>query len=124
MNPVELQYHRINTTAFISMKPSIVTLIPQDKIRTPAGGYKFQDSAPRQPQVMRIIELGMNQTPPIIQLTDGTQREVDFWLLGEWDADIAVDDHWKNGDDREWLVGDIVRPNGYETRALVVERGK
>lgn len=124
MDPVELRYHRENTTAFIAVKASMITLIPQSKVPTPAGGYKNVDGVPRQPQTMRIIELGMNQTPPILRLTDGTERVLDFWLLGQWDAAIAVDDYWVAEDGRQWLVGDIIRPNGYETRALVVERGK
>ena len=124
MSSVELKINRDNTTAFIAVKPSSVVLIPQEKVEQPSGGYKLVDGEPRRQQTFRIIELGMHQTPPIITLTDGKQRAVDFWLLGEWDADMAVDDHWMAEDGREWLVGDIVRSNHYETRGLVVERGK
>jgi len=124
MDATELKYHRLNTTSFIEVKPVSIVLIPQAKVPQPSGGYKMVDQDPRAPQTMRIIELGMHQTPPIITLTDGKQRAVDFWLLGEHDADMAVDDHWMAEDGREWLVGDIVRSNQYETRGLVVERGK
>jgi len=129
MNPVELRYHRTNTTAFIAVKPSVITLTPRDRVRQPSGGFKYVDKAVRAAQVFRIIELGANQTPPIIQLTDGTQREAEFWLLGQWDALVDIDDYWTavdpgTGNERTWIVGDIVRPNGYETRALVVERGQ
>jgi hypothetical protein len=124
MDAVELDLHRKNTTAFIAVKPTTVALVPQDKVSQPSGGYKMVDQPARDPQTFRIIELGMNTTPPILVLTDGKQRKVEFWLLGEWDANMSVNDHWMAEDGREWVVGDIVRSNQYETRGLVVERGK
>lgn len=124
MNPVELSINRLNTQAFINAKPSSIALIPQDKEPTPAGGFKLVPKTARSAQTMRIIELGLNQSPPIIVLTDGKQREAAFWLLGLHDAAMAVNDYWVAADGREWLVGDIVRSNQYETRGLVTERGK
>lgn len=129
MDPTELELHRLNTEAFINVKPTAIALIPQTKVETASGGYKFQDGPTRDPQVFRIIELGANQAPPIVRLTDGTQREASFWLLGKFDAAVQIDDRWDAVDPatgrlRKWLVGDIVRPNGYEVRGLVVERGK
>jgi hypothetical protein len=124
MDAVELRINRENTTAFIAVKPSEIALVPQTKVDQPSGGWKLVDGEAKAPQTFRIIELGMQTTPPIITLTDGKQRAVEFWLLGEWNANMAVDDHWLAEDGREWLVGDIVRSNQYETRGLVVERGK
>lgn len=124
MNAVELRLNRVNTDAFIRVKPSEIVLVPQTKVYQASGGYKLVDDPAREPQTFRIIELGANQSPPILRLTDGTQREAEFWLLGSWDAAMAVNDHWKALDGREWIVGDIVRDNGYEVRGLVAERGK
>lgn len=124
MDATELRYHRLNTEAFIGVKPTSIALIPQTKEDTPSGGYKLVPGDARTAQTFRIIELGANQSPPIIVLTDGKQREAEFWLLGKWDAAIAVNDYWVAPDGREWLVGDIVRSNEYETRGLVTERGK
>lgn len=124
MDDNELRLHIKNTAAYIAYKPSAIALVPVDRVETPSGGYKTEDLPPRADQTFRIIELGANQTAPIIQLTDGKQRQVEFWLLGMPDAAIAVDDHWTAIDGREWRVGDIVRDNLYEVRALVVERGK
>lgn len=129
MDPVELHYHRLNTEAFIGVKPTSIVLIPQLQERTPSGGWKFTEQDPRDAQVFRIIELGGNQTPPILTLTDGKQRAAEFWLLGKFDALMDVNDWWEAADPstgrvRQWLVGDIVRSNGYEVRGLVTERGK
>lgn len=124
MNPIELSVNRLNTQAFIGAKPSSIVLVPQTKEETKAGGFKLVSGAPKAPQILRIIELGLNQNPPMITLQDGKQREASFWLLGCHDADMAINDYWTAQDGREWLIGDIVRPNGYEVRGLVSERGK
>lgn len=121
---LELEVNRKNTLAFIAVRPTQIILIPQLREKTTGGGYKYVDQEPRHSQTMRIIELGTSVTPPILTLTDGKQREAEFWLLAAHDAEIAIDDHWTAMDGREWLVGDIIRDNDYETRALVTERGK
>lgn len=124
MNPVELKYHRLNTAEFIAVKPTSIALIPQEKEDLPSGGFKLVEKPARTAQTFRIIELGANQSPPILTLTDGKQREAAFWLLGKFDAVVAINDTWTATDGRQWLVGDIVRDNGYEVRGLVTERGK
>ncbi len=120
----EQTVNRLNTKAFIDVRPSEIILTPRVREKTVGGGWKYEEQAPRPPQTFRIIELGMNTTPPILTLTDGKQREAEFWLLGEWDAAVDIDDIWTATDGRVWQVGDIIRDNGYETRALVTERGK
>ena len=119
----ELKVNRLNTTAFIASRKSKIVLTPRERVKA-NGGWKYQEKAPRAEQTFRIIELGMNATPPILNLTDGKQREAEFWLLGEWDAAVEIDDIWTAEDGRVWQVGDIVRSNEYEVRALVTERGK
>ncbi|QNN98586.1 head-to-tail stopper [Microbacterium phage MortySmith] len=120
----EQDVNRLNTWHFILARPSQIILTPRKREKTTGGGWKYEELPPRQPQTLRIIELGMNTTPPILTLTDGKQREAEFWLLGPWDAQIEIDDIWTATDGRVWQVGDIIRDNGYETRALVTERGK
>lgn len=123
MDATELAIHIENTKAYISVKSSSITLTPVARVTTASGGYKNTDTFPRPAQVFRIIELSTNTTPPIITLSDGKQRSVEFLLLGLPSAAVAVDDHWLM-DGREWRVGDVVRSNLYEVRAMVVERGK
>lgn len=121
----ETDIHRKNTLAFIAANPTVVTLIPiQEKTRTASGGWTTADAPARAPQTMRIIEPGARTTPATVKLQDGTERVVSFWLLGAHDALVAVGDHWTEADGRSWEVGDIIRSNHYETRALVAERGK
>jgi hypothetical protein len=119
----ELAIHRKNTLRFIEDRPTSVVLTPRTKQDTPAGGSKWTDGTPRAAQTFRIIELGMMTTPPVIQLTNGTQRQVEYWLLGAHDAAMATGDYWTDGN-LTFEVGEVVRDNGYETRGLVAERGK
>lgn len=124
MDAAELDIHRRNTSAFIDVKPSVISLTPDARVRTAGGGWKYDEGVLRAPQKFRIIELGGNQSIPVVTLTDGQQREATFWLLGEHDAIVERDDFWVAEDGREWRIGDVVRTNEYEMRALVVERGK
>lgn len=119
----ELRINRKNTRAFIAVKPTSIALVPTIREATKAGGYKSIAGKPRDPQTFRIIELGENASPPILQLTDGQQREASFWLLGDHNATVEIGDSWKEGN-RDWEVGDIIRSNQYEVRALVAERGR
>lgn len=124
MDAVELGIHRDNTVAFINVKPTVISLLPIDtRERTPSGGWVDTPGEVRSPQTFRIIELNTQRQPPVLRTQDGKVREVNFWLLGAYDAAMAVGDTWTEGD-REWEVGDIVRDNGYEVRGLVVEHGK
>lgn len=125
MDARELAIHIENTKAYIDHKPSSIALTPVTRTPTASGGYKTEDATPRSTQTFRIIEIANNtsSTPPVLTTTDGKQRSVEFMLLGLPTAVVAVDDHW-TADGREWRVGDVVRSNLYEIRALVVERGK
>lgn len=125
MDPVELDYHRKNTAAFILVRPTVISLTPVLRVRSASGGFTEVDQPPRALQTFRIIELGASSTPPILRLTDGSQREAAFELLGAWNSMMAVGDHWYDAvTGREWRIGDVVIDNGYERRGLVTERGR
>lgn len=121
----ELAAQILNTAAFIEANPTWIELIPRVRDRTPAGGWQWRDLAPRPIQKLRLIEQSGTSSPPMVATADGTQRQAEFMVLGLPDAEMGVDDHWKDlATGREWEIRDIVRPNGYEQRGLVVERGK
>jgi hypothetical protein len=70
---------------------------------------------------MRLIEPGTIPSP--IVTLDGVQREVEFELLGEWDAVIGVYDVFELDDDSRWEVVGLAHFNGWEQRALVSKIG-
>lgn len=124
MDKTELKIHRMNTDAFIQERMTRVVLTPQNRERTAAGGYRNTDEAPRKPQEFRIIELGSSSSAPILRESEGSQRELVYWLLGSHDAIMEKDDYWKTEDGRDWIIVDVIRDNGYEVRGLVAERGR
>lgn len=123
MDAMEVKIHRMNTKAFIDHRPSTITLNRPTTARAKTGGTKPVVDTPQAAQTMRIIQSGVSNS--IVTLTDGTQREVEFVLLAEHDANMQRDDFWKDeATGRYWIIGDVVRDNEYERRGLVVERGK
>lgn len=122
----ELAVNRLNTSVFIAAAPAIVTLIPRTR-----DGYDWVDGTARPGQIMRLIDQSSTTDPSggpapgAAKVTDGIEADVtqtDFFLLGEWDAEIAVWDRWTDSAGRRWEVLDLFPPNGYETRAVVAPR--
>lgn len=120
----ELRVNRVNTTAFIAAEPLTISLQTRGRERTPSGAYAAPAASERPPQTFKLIM----QSPAggsIEQRTeDGTERQVDYILLGEWDAEVEVGDYWDDEFGQRWEVVAMVPRNGYETRAVVEAHGK
>lgn len=112
--------NRRMTTAFIAVKPDILILTPRTRVKKPAGGWTWEEEAPREPQTMTMIE--HSGPPQMITTQDGVERKVEFELLGEWDAGMAVGDVFSYKG-RDWEVAELWVHNDYETRGRVVGRG-
>lgn len=117
-----LALQRKNTELFIASDPTTVVLVP--RIRTRVNGtVHTADGAPRSPQVMKLIM----QSPAGGSIEqhggDGTERRMDFQLLGTWDAAGDIGDHFIVGDTKYEVVA-VVPDNGYERRFVVEAYGK
>jgi hypothetical protein len=119
MNLAELGVQRKLTHAFIQTQPVELTLIPRERVKQPAGGWAYVDGAPRAPQTMRLVE--PSSWPRPTATADGIERTVDFILLGDWDAELGLFDHFAH-DGATWEVVDLLHFNGWERRALVARR--
>lgn len=120
---IDLPLNRKLTKQFIDQLPTSVVLTPNQRVRTPAGGYVLQPQTARPPQVMTLIEQGgTGGLPRPIVTTDGVERVVEFELLGEHDAQMAVGDTFAH-QGKDWELVGIFYENGYERRALVAARG-
>jgi hypothetical protein len=121
----ELAVNRKNTKAFIDARPSTLALIPTTVVRTEAGGKRASDGPPRVAQVLRVIEQASayGNSPGLLPTQDGQQRRVTYQLLGEFDAVMAVGDHWLDADGIRYEVRELLPYNGYERRARVVQYG-
>lgn len=122
MNAEELRIYRLNTKAFIDADPISLVLRTRGSSRTPSGGVALQETAPRPEQTFKLIM----QSPAggsIEQRTeDGTERRVEYVLLGEWDAQVEIGDFWDDDRGMRWEVTAIIPTNEYETRAVVEAR--
>lgn len=120
---MDLATNRMLTKAFIDFLPVELTLIPRAKVKKPAGGFAWEDQAPRDPQTFTLIESGtVGGLPRPTVTADGVERVVEFELLGEWNAEVARFDVFTH-QGKEWEVVDLFFDNQYERRALVSARG-
>lgn len=120
----ELALNKRNTRAFISARPSALALIPQLRVKTASGGFKYEDLPARASQTLRLIEQASayGNSPGLLQSSDGKQRRVQFQLLGDWSAVIGVYDYWVSGGMR-FEVAELLPFNGYEVRGQVIQYG-
>ena len=121
----ELTAKRRGTTAFIAANPSALVLIPLIITKTGSGGKLVSDGLPRDERIYRVIEQASayGNNPGLLPSADGKQRRVTFQLLAEWDAELAVGDHWNNAEGIRMEVAELLPYNGYERRARVVQYG-
>lgn len=117
---MDLATNRRLTKAFIDVRPATITLIPRSRVKKPAGGWVWEEQAPRAPQVVTISEPPTLPRPTVT--TDGVEREVDFILIAEWNAQVARGDVFVHKG-KDWEVVDLYIDNEYEVRALVAARG-
>ena len=120
VNLAELRIQRRLTTSFIKTAPVVLVLIPRERVKKPSGGFGWEDLPARVPQLMRLIEPGAIPRP--ILTVDGVQREVEFELLGEYDALIGKYDTFEL-DGFHWEIIGLGHSNGWEQRALVAKVG-
>jgi hypothetical protein len=120
----ELRINRINTAAFIAADALSLTLQVRGSVRTPSGAYASEAQPERPEQTFKLIMQSPAGSSIEQRTEDGTERQVDYILLGEWDAEVEVGDYWDDEDDQRWEVKAIIPRNGYETRAVVEAHGK
>lgn len=121
----ELAVQRRNTTAFIDANPILLTLFPQERIKT-GGGTRLSALPARPAQKARLVDQTrtFGAQPGQLVAGDGRQRIITYQLLMEWDAEIAADDYWIDDDGIRWNVLDLLPNNGYERRAEVNRHGE
>lgn len=125
MTTAELDIERGLTHWFILTQPVTITLQPRTRTKTPSGGWVWQNTVPRAPQIMRLCEPStVDQIMPSspVAAQDGQVRKVAFMLIGEWDSAVAIDDVFTL-DGAEFEVAEVAIFNGWEQRASVVRRG-
>jgi len=123
-NPEELRVNRINTRAFIRADPIQIALKTRVPVRSATGGFSQSAGTPRALQTFKLIMQSPAGSSLEQRTEDGTERQVDYILLGEYNAQVYVGDWWEDGNGNVWEVRALVPANGYETRAVVEAHGK
>lgn len=98
--------------------PIEVVLTPQRRIRTPSGGIRFVDGTAKRVQRLRLVEFNQQVGQALIRAADGTERTIEYQLVGEWNADIENNDRFEYDGD-QCIVVQMMHFNGYERRAYV-----
>jgi len=112
---------RAGTDFYIHTAPVSIILTPVTKVKT-GNGSTPTPGTPRVAQTFKVNEPSDSNRRAPTNAGNGKQRDHDFILVGHHDAAIEVDDRLTlNG--KEFEVIELLTPNGYETRALVVRRG-
>jgi hypothetical protein len=110
------EVQRRQTKAFIAMDPTDIVLTPVVETATPSGGKTRRDGTPRATQRFKVIVMTFDQRPTVT--TAGVERLIDYTLLGEWDAEMAVGDKWQD-EDGGWIeIVAMAEGHGYERKAL------
>jgi hypothetical protein len=118
---LELQAQRRVTDWFIAWNPIDLELIPQVKVKT-GSGSTWDEGPARPTQRMRLIPQAETTEPT--RLTDGTERIVDFVLLGSWNAEMEPNDYWLDTLGERYTVLSVSTFNGYEVKGLIEKHGR
>jgi len=119
---VGLEIQQELTHWFIMQDPTVVQLIPKERVRQPNGSFTVTDGAPRPQQIVKMIFPAGN-SDGIIDSGDGNEREYDFIVVGEWDATIKLDDYWVDPSGQKYIVTGVSAYNGYEVKANIKSFG-
>jgi len=114
----ELAIQRGVTEAFIEAEPVSIALRTRGRVRTPSGAYATSEGPARAPQTFKVIMVSPAGASIEQSGGDGTERRVDYVLLGTYDAQVGIGDFWEEGATR-YEVSSVIPYNGYEVRANV-----
>lgn len=125
MTTKEQRVNRRLTKLFIKMDPRGIRLTPYQRLADDMGGWRYVKGEIRPTQDFKFIESGQPGTNAATNATgiDGVLREIEFEVVGPWDADITLYDRFEMGGD-EFEVVQIWPENGWEKRASVVRRAE
>lgn len=120
----ELAIQRQNTEEFINSNPMPIVLTRRGNTRTVTGAYEHPDGRLLPTQLFKLIMVSPSGGSIEQRSDDGTERRIDFVLLGNYDADVQIGDYWHDDTGQRWEVVSLVPFNGYQVQANVESYGK
>lgn len=112
---------RYTTNWYISQTATIagnISIQLQRKVAVPkpGGGSDF-DTIGIPPQTFRLTNQTIQNGIDYSSNDDGMARRDLYMLIGQWDADIQINDWWTDATG-QWRVDGLLPNNGFETRAV------
>jgi hypothetical protein len=115
-----LAAQRSVTAAFIADDPTTAAFIPSTRVKTATGGFQEVDGTPRPAQTFKLSLLAYDQRPTVT--VAGVERLMDFHLIGLWDMQIEVGDHWTDDAGTSYEVAGFSEGWDYMVKAFVFRR--
>lgn len=110
------------TTQYIQYDPTEIVLIPYVDTPSSTGGFTRAEGTPKDPQTFKLIAQASFSTRPIVTIA-GVERIIDYVLLGHWESDMEVGDHWTDPvDGALYEVIAIEAGHGYERKGFVTRK--
>jgi hypothetical protein len=115
---------RDQTQWFIDDDPTTISLIPKSTpVRKPSGGYDYKGTVtPKAPQTFKIIPTGAGWSNPVTETDGGFASRAAYVLVGTYNSDMDIGDHWSDGD-VTYTIADFLVKNDYEIKANVTAFG-
>lgn len=114
-----LEAQRRMTAALIDDDPTEAALIPRVKTVTSSGGVTYTDGTPRASQRFKMSLLAYDQRPDAT-LAGGVVRKIEYHLIGPWDMQIEIGDHWTDAEGTRYDVTGFTEDWDYMKKAYVV----
>lgn len=114
---VGIDAQRAATAMMIADDPSTIALIPRVESTSRTGGQFWDDGSARPAQTFKLIAMTYSQKPVVT--VNGKERVVDYTLLGAWDCQMEIGDHWTGDDGRRYEIVAFAPGFGYERKGLV-----
>lgn len=119
----EVRHHRRQIEAFVKAEPVRISLKRPHEVITAAGGRVPDDQLTMPEQTFRFVPFKRRLTREWGFSDDGESvKNVDWILVGAYDADIQTDD-WFNHNDRRYQVKVVSDHRLYRTAATLTYRG-
>lgn len=80
------------TRALIDDDPTEAVLIPRVRTVTASGAASYTNGVPRAAQRFKLSLLAFDQRPTVTLA--GIERQADYHLIAEHDAEVEVNDYW------------------------------
>jgi hypothetical protein len=90
VNAVELEFNRVNTTAYIAADPSVIALARTTRVADGAGGFTKSAPTPQAEQIFRIVNGQISQM--VARTVDGKEIKADYMMICQWNANVAAGD--------------------------------